>query len=90
MTRPGTTAERDALNRRYQELENQLPTAFPAQRDEIIQEMEDIERRLRQLSSNDSGRKHRSRGSSSAPPQPRPVAGNQRPNSGGGSGNGHE
>ncbi len=50
MTKSGTAAERDTLNRRYQELENRLPAAFPAERDEIVQEMEGVERRLRELS----------------------------------------
>jgi hypothetical protein len=75
MTRTGSTVERDALNRRYEELQNQLPAAFPAERDEIIHEMEGIERRLRQLSAPDSGRKHGSHRASSGRTGSGPGAG---------------
>lgn len=50
MTIPGTTAEQDTLNRRFRELLNRLQAAYPAERDEIILEMEGVERRLRELS----------------------------------------
>jgi hypothetical protein len=66
------------LNRRYQELLNQLPAALPAERDEIIQEMEGLERRLAELTTARGGRERggtandaRRRGS--APKKGRPV-----------------
>ena len=53
MTRPDNNSEREELNRRSQELRERLSTARPAECDEVLKEMNEIGRQLRELDLDD-------------------------------------
>ena len=53
LTWPDNDSEREELNRRSQELRERLSTAPPAERDEVLKEMNEIGRQLRELDLDD-------------------------------------
>ncbi len=53
VTRPENDSEREDLNRRSQELRERLSTARPAERDEVLKEINEIARQRRELDLDD-------------------------------------
>ena len=53
MTRPDNDSEREELNRRSQEILERLSTAPPAERDEVLKEMNEIADQRRELDLDD-------------------------------------
>ncbi len=53
MTKPDNDSEREELNRRSQGLRERLSTAPPAERDEVLKELNEIAGQLRELDLDD-------------------------------------
>ena len=53
MTTPDNDAEHEELNRRYQALNERLSAAPPDERNEILKEIDEIARQLRELDLDD-------------------------------------
>ncbi len=53
LTSPANDSEREELNRRSQGLRERLSTTPPAERDEVVREMNEIARQLRELDLDD-------------------------------------